>query len=246
MAIETATYISDLVSTNPATADFIYEGDDHIRLVKAVVKASFPNVTGAVTLTHTQINAAGTNPNGSWILLSSQTVSSTPSTVEFINGSGGVVIDANADEYLIDFNWIRPSTAAILQFEASANGGSGWTALGLLFAQSIMVTSGVVTATTQGASAMRLTGSKSVTASAGNEASGQVSIVQHDQGATGVVKVRGDVSHGTGLEACITIAGSAALEAGLGSQINALRLSWSAGTFANTSGVVRLFSRKIA
>ena len=246
MTIETATYIDDLVATNPATSDFIYEGDDHLRLVKAVLLASFPNVGGAVTLTHTQINAAGTPANGSWTLMSSQTVSSTPSTVEFISGSGGVTISASYDEYLIDFNWIRPSTGAVLQLEGSTNGGSGWTALGSLFCQNIMITSGTVTGTSQGASALRLTGSKNVSSTANNEASGQVSIIQHDQGATGAVKVHGWVSHGTGLEGCHTMANSAALEAGLGSQLNAFRLSWSAGTFAASSGVVRLFARKIA
>lgn len=56
MALETGTYISDLVSTNPVSSDPKSQGDDHIRLVKATVKASFPNVSGAVTPTHTELN----------------------------------------------------------------------------------------------------------------------------------------------------------------------------------------------
>jgi hypothetical protein len=56
MALESATYINGLVETNPTSSDNISDGDNHIRLVKAVVKATFPNVTGAITGTHTQIN----------------------------------------------------------------------------------------------------------------------------------------------------------------------------------------------
>ena len=56
MALETGTYISDLVITNPVIGDDVGQGDDHLRLVKATLKTTFPNVTGAVTPTHTQLN----------------------------------------------------------------------------------------------------------------------------------------------------------------------------------------------
>lgn len=56
MALETATYISDLVSTNPTGADSRATADDHIRLVKAAIKTTFPNVSGAVTPTHVELN----------------------------------------------------------------------------------------------------------------------------------------------------------------------------------------------
>ena len=56
MAIETATYISDLNSANPGANDAMSEGDDHLRLLKSTVKATFPNVTGAVTASHSDIN----------------------------------------------------------------------------------------------------------------------------------------------------------------------------------------------
>lgn len=45
MALETGTYVSDLVVTNPPGADQIRQGDDHIRLVKTVLKNTFPNAT---------------------------------------------------------------------------------------------------------------------------------------------------------------------------------------------------------
>lgn len=43
MALETATLISDLVATNPASGDAKSQGDDHLRLIKAVLQAQFPD-----------------------------------------------------------------------------------------------------------------------------------------------------------------------------------------------------------
>src|SRR5690606_2459733 len=70
MPVESGTYISDLVATNPVGAtDPKSQGDDHIRLLKSTIKATFPNITGAVTATHTQLSTLneGTLPacNGS-------------------------------------------------------------------------------------------------------------------------------------------------------------------------------------
>lgn len=56
MALESPTYISDFVSTNPVSGDPKSQGDDHIRNMKAAIKATFPAVTGAVTPTHTELN----------------------------------------------------------------------------------------------------------------------------------------------------------------------------------------------
>lgn len=56
MGLETGTFISDLNPANPVSTDPKSQGDDHIRLLKSTVKATFPNVTGAVTATHTALN----------------------------------------------------------------------------------------------------------------------------------------------------------------------------------------------
>lgn len=47
MALESGTYIKDLVSTNPPGTDAISQGDDHIRLIKSVLKNSFPSTNSA-------------------------------------------------------------------------------------------------------------------------------------------------------------------------------------------------------
>ena len=56
MALESTTYIDGLVATNPTGTDSRSQGDDHIRLVKSAVKATFPNIAGAMTATHTELN----------------------------------------------------------------------------------------------------------------------------------------------------------------------------------------------
>jgi hypothetical protein len=57
MGLETGTYISDLVVTNPLGSDAKSTADDHLRLIKSCLKTTFPSVTGAVTKTHTELNS---------------------------------------------------------------------------------------------------------------------------------------------------------------------------------------------
>jgi len=60
MALETATFIDGLNASNPASTDGVAQADDHMRLIKSTLLATFPNIEGAVTLTHTEINALET------------------------------------------------------------------------------------------------------------------------------------------------------------------------------------------
>ena len=57
MALETGTYVNSLVASNPASTDGLAQADDHIRLLKSTIKSTFPSVTGAVSSTHTELNA---------------------------------------------------------------------------------------------------------------------------------------------------------------------------------------------
>lgn len=56
MAIESATYINQLDPTNPGSNDPVGEGDNHTRLLKSVLKATFPNVSGPINLTAGQLS----------------------------------------------------------------------------------------------------------------------------------------------------------------------------------------------
>lgn len=48
MAVENATYISDLVESNPVATDPAAAGDDHIRMIKDVLKETFPSADGVL------------------------------------------------------------------------------------------------------------------------------------------------------------------------------------------------------
>lgn len=48
MPLDGATYPSGLDPTIPADTNFVYEGDDHIRTIKTVIKNAFGNISGAV------------------------------------------------------------------------------------------------------------------------------------------------------------------------------------------------------
>ena len=97
MGLESATYIDGLVETNPTSSDNANQGDNHLRLIKAAIKATFPNITGPVTATHTALSAA-------YLPLTGGIVSGA------ITASGGVVGNA--------------STATALQTARTINGVS--------------------------------------------------------------------------------------------------------------------------
>jgi hypothetical protein len=86
MPLESATHINGLDAANPTGSDAISSGDDHIRLLKATIKATFPNFTGALTASQTALDTAVTRattandhkvPTGG-IIMWSGTVASIP------------------------------------------------------------------------------------------------------------------------------------------------------------------------
>jgi hypothetical protein len=56
LALESATYIDTLNVSNPAAADVLSQADDHIRMLKAVLKNTFPLINGVCNATPLQLN----------------------------------------------------------------------------------------------------------------------------------------------------------------------------------------------
>lgn len=56
MALETATYINGLNTSNPASTDGLSQADDHLRLIKSTLKSTFANIDAAVTATEDDLN----------------------------------------------------------------------------------------------------------------------------------------------------------------------------------------------
>jgi microcystin-dependent protein len=86
MALETASYIDGLVATNPLGSDPLADADGHIRLVKSALKATFPNITGPVTVTQDSLNSP--LPSGGIIIWSGD-IAAIPSGWLLCDGGSG-------------------------------------------------------------------------------------------------------------------------------------------------------------
>lgn len=61
MTVEVANFIADLEPTYPRQGDLIKEGDNHIRLIKNVIKQTFSGFNGLVTMTSQSLNRLDRN-----------------------------------------------------------------------------------------------------------------------------------------------------------------------------------------
>ena len=61
MPLETGTFINDLNTANPTSTDPKSQGDDHLRLVKTVLKNTLPGFTGIVLASGTEAQGATVN-----------------------------------------------------------------------------------------------------------------------------------------------------------------------------------------
>lgn len=82
MGLETATFISGLNASNPVGAtDPKSQGDDHLRLIKTTLLNTLPNLTGAMTASHTELNnldgVTGKTGTGNVVLSASPTLTGT-------------------------------------------------------------------------------------------------------------------------------------------------------------------------
>lgn len=132
MALESGTYLDDLVSTNPTASDNVSQGDNHLRLIKSVLKNSFPSVDAAVNAIHTGTSAPATaisagllwfdttndllkirnEANDAWITLAISPVTS--NTVDIDGGSiDGTAIGASS-----------ASTAVVSSLNVAADGAT--------------------------------------------------------------------------------------------------------------------------
>lgn len=108
MALESATYINQLVNTNPTLADPKGQGDDHLRMIKRVLQQTFPGLTGPVTATQAQLNFTTDAtkflvPN--MIIMWGGTVASIPTGWKLCNGSGttstGLAVPDLRDRFIV-------------------------------------------------------------------------------------------------------------------------------------------------
>lgn len=100
MPLETATYIDGLNATNPIHAtDDISVGDDHIRLLKATIQNTFPNISGAVNATQTELGylngVTGVTGSGNLVLSAAPTFTGTLTAAAITATTYGGIAEAN-------------------------------------------------------------------------------------------------------------------------------------------------------
>lgn len=90
MPLESATYIDGLNPSNPVGSDPVAFTDEHLRLIKSVLQSTFPNIAGAVTASHTDLNhtVAYQVPVGG-IILWSGLHTAVPAGWQLCDGTGG-------------------------------------------------------------------------------------------------------------------------------------------------------------
>lgn len=120
MALETGNYIKDLDSANPANSDGKAEGDDHLRLIKKVLKNSFPGLAGPfggiITLSSPRTLVADDRlqvimaTNAMTLPLAAAATLGAGWTIEVWATNGAVVIDPDGSEQINGANtFLLPS-----------------------------------------------------------------------------------------------------------------------------------------
>jgi hypothetical protein len=108
MGLESATYVGDLVLTNPQGADQRSEGDDHLRLVKSVLQNTFPGFMGRLSRAQSKSGAytAVLNDNQTLLFFTAAATLNLTAIATLGNGwavwvyagNGDVTVDPNASE----------------------------------------------------------------------------------------------------------------------------------------------------
>lgn len=128
MPVENAQFLNTLNPVYPAATDAVAQADDHIRLIKQVLKDTFPNINAAITATPVQLNnlfpvggiimwsgATNTIPTG-WALCNGQTVNR-------LDGSGTITTPDLRDKFVV--GWRDASGSGANAIAAIAPGTSG-------------------------------------------------------------------------------------------------------------------------
>lgn len=241
MTVESATYIDTLDANYPASGDQRNEGDNHIRLVKAAIKATFPNLTGPVTATQTELNQAdnvtllSTTTSGQWVRMAKTTISGAPSAVDFINGTGGVTISTGYDAFKFEFaNITQASGNAKLRLDFSIDSGSNW-AQGSANGEVLRLDTTTPTAAAPSTAYLPVNGEH---ANASENTGIYAEVLLLRTGTADTFGVFGWYHGATAGRAGVYI-GRLVVSTGM----NAFRAYWDSGSFANT-GSIALYARK--
>ena len=109
MALESATYISELVDTNPTVSDPVGQGDDHLKLIKTVLKTQFSGLAGttAITTDESEMNLLDGGYEGTAVVSTGESAGTKflredgDTTCSWQSIPAGTTINSNADNRVI-------------------------------------------------------------------------------------------------------------------------------------------------
>ena len=112
MSIESAAFISGLVTANPPGTDVISEGDNHIRLIKTVLKATLPNGYQAINGIHTGSEPTSNSTGQLWF-------DTTGNLLKMRNEAddGWIILAASEGARLIAVTYALPGTSGYQRSE---------------------------------------------------------------------------------------------------------------------------------
>lgn len=117
MGLEAATYINELVPTNPVGAtDPKAQGDDHLRLIKQVLQNTFPNINGVVNATDEQLNLVA----GALTGLANPTALVGPTAINGVATTAMRSDGAPAINQTANYSWTGTHTFIGINFGANA------------------------------------------------------------------------------------------------------------------------------
>lgn len=135
MTVETATNISQLNATYPAASDPKSEGDDHLRLIKSTLQATFPNVTGVETASATS-NVATKVATTSQVQAAILAATGITAVLPGQGGNGGKFLQTDGtsanwnvvhglQNFAASGTWTKPASVSVVMVELWAAGGGG-------------------------------------------------------------------------------------------------------------------------
>ena len=138
MTIETATFLAALDSTKPLNTDLVSEGDDHLRLLKAVLQATFPGrgVGEKAPLSRIAPFAPGLSEISALFVANGATQADLPAVSGLPGGTHYWFWAADNDLLLTTLDTALINGGATLTLEQGTGAcvfctGSGWAAIGL-------------------------------------------------------------------------------------------------------------------
>ena len=126
MGIESGSFINDLDISWPLAGDDVSEGDNHLRLIKTVVKASFPGVDRASEYIYVHSSAPTVSVNKGRLWLDTST---TPNLLKIYDGSNfkKLPISATIDYKLMGndtVGWVLPTADGTANYPLTTTGSN--------------------------------------------------------------------------------------------------------------------------